>query len=87
VPNAAQLSEAELKTSLVVQGLRICPPRQRTWVRPLVWENPTCCVATKPEPVTTEPELRNKRSHCSEKPKHHNRENPHAATKTQNSQK
>ena len=28
-------------TSLVVQWLRICLPMKRTWVRSLVWENPT----------------------------------------------
>ena len=35
------------KTSLVVQWFRICLPRQATWVRSLVWENPTCHGATK----------------------------------------
>ena len=35
-------------TSLVVQWLRICLPVQRTWVRALVWEDPTCHRATKP---------------------------------------
>ena len=34
--------------SLVAQGLRIRLPRQGTWVRSLVWEDPTCCGATKP---------------------------------------
>ena len=34
--------------SLVVQWLRICLPMQGTRVRALVWEDPTCCGATKP---------------------------------------
>ena len=35
-------------TSLVAQWLRICLPLQGTWVRSLVWEDPTCHRATKP---------------------------------------
>ena len=35
-------------TSLVVQWLRICLPRQGTRVRALVREDPTCRGATKP---------------------------------------
>ena len=34
--------------SLVVQWLRICLPMQGTWVRALVWEDPTCHGATRP---------------------------------------
>ena len=34
--------------SLVAQWLRICLPMQGTWVRALVWEDPTCCGATRP---------------------------------------
>ena len=34
--------------SLVAQWLRICLPMQGTRVRALVWEDPTCCGATKP---------------------------------------
>ena len=34
--------------SLVVQWLRIRLPMQGTWVRALVWEDPTCHRATKP---------------------------------------
>ena len=34
--------------SLVAQWLRIRLPMQRTWVRALVREDPTCCRATKP---------------------------------------
>ena len=50
----------------------------------------------KPRATHLEPMLRNKRSHCNEKPAHHNkekppltaiRESPHAAMKTQHSQK
>ena len=37
-----------LRTSLVMQWLRICLPMQGTEVRALVWEDPTCCGATKP---------------------------------------
>ena len=33
---------------LVAQWLRIRLPMQRTWVRALVWEDPTCRRATKP---------------------------------------
>ena len=29
-------------TSLMVQGLRNCLSRQRTWVQSVVWEDPTC---------------------------------------------
>ena len=34
--------------SLVAQWLRICLPMQGTWVRALVWEDPTCRGATRP---------------------------------------
>ena len=34
--------------SLVAQWLRICLPMQRTRVRALVWEDPTCRGATRP---------------------------------------
>ena len=107
--------------SLVVQWLRIRLPMQGTWVRALVWEDPTCCGATQPmrhnywacalqpvshnywaclpqllKPTCLEPSHRNKRSHRSEKPAHHNKEWPplattreslHAAMKTKCSQK
>ena len=36
------------RASLVVQWLRIGLSMQRTWVRALVGEDPTCCGATKP---------------------------------------
>ena len=35
-------------TFLVVQCIRICLPKQRTWVPFLVWEDSTCCGAIKP---------------------------------------
>ena len=38
----------KLGTSLVVQWLRICLTMQGTWVRALVWEDPTCRRAAKP---------------------------------------
>ena len=98
-----------LRASLVVLWLGIRLPMQRTQVRAQVREDPTCRGATKPvrhnywarvpqllEPVHLEPVLRNKRSHCSEKPEHRNervapahaaRESPCTATKTQRSQK
>ena len=34
--------------SLVAQWLRICLPMQGTWVRALVWEDPTCRGAAGP---------------------------------------
>ena len=34
--------------SLVAQRYRICLPKQETWVPSLIWEDPTCCRATKP---------------------------------------
>ena len=59
-------------------------PMQDTRVRSLVWEDPTCQGGTKPmhgnhwawqpqrQKPTLEPVLCNKRSHCNEKPEHHN---------------
>ena len=40
--------------SLVAHWLRIHLPMQGTQVRALVWEDPTCCGATKPVSTTTE---------------------------------
>ena len=37
-----------VRTSLVVQWLRIHLPMQGTWVQSLVWEDPTCLRVTKP---------------------------------------
>ena len=42
------LQEVVLGASLVVQWLRICMLMQGTRVRALVWEDPTCCGATRP---------------------------------------
>ena len=36
------------RASLVAQWLRICLPMQGTWVRALVWEDPTCRGAARP---------------------------------------
>ena len=44
-------SEKHDTTKETQQGLpwlRIHLPMQGTWVQPLVWEDPTCCGATKP---------------------------------------
>ena len=52
VLNITNHQEMEIKTimraSLVVQWLRICLLMQRTRVRALVWEDPTCHGATRP---------------------------------------
>ena len=40
--------ESSFGASLVVQWLRICLPTQGTWVRALVWEDPTYRGGTKP---------------------------------------
>ena len=64
-----------MKTSLVVQWLRICLPIQGTWVQSLVQEDSTCCRTTKSIhhnycPERPGPGLYIKRSLHSEKPKH-----------------
>ena len=41
-------TKVKVGTSLVAQWLRIRLPTQGTRVRPQVWEDPTCCRATKP---------------------------------------
>ena len=118
--NCSTFKSYTIGTSLVAQRLRIRLPMQGTWVRALIWDDPTCHGATKPvchnywacaleptshnywarmpqlpKPAHLEPILHNKRSHCNEKPTHHNeeqpllattRESPRAATKTQHSQ-
>ena len=53
------------RASLVVQWLRIRLPMQETWVPSLVWEDSTCCGATKPVccnywACSLEPRSRNK---------------------------
>ena len=40
-------SKHEPGTSLVVQGMRMLLLMQETWVQSLVWEDSTCCGATK----------------------------------------
>ena len=42
------LSKMFSRASLVTQWLRVCLPMQGTWVRALVWEDPTCRGATGP---------------------------------------
>ena len=77
----------QARASLVTQWLRTHLPMQGTRVQALVWEDPTCCGATKPvrhnywapvpqllKPALLEPVLCNKRSHDNEKPAHHNEE-------------
>ena len=36
-----------VRTSLVIQWLRIQLPMQEKWIQYLVWEDPTCCRTTK----------------------------------------
>ena len=43
-----EMFNKELRTSLVVQQLRICLPMQGTQIQSLVWEEPECRGATKP---------------------------------------
>ena len=69
-------SEDSWRVSLVVQWSRIHLTLQETRAQSLVWEDPTCCRATKPVHHTywaraLEPVLCNKRSHCNEKPTAH----------------
>ncbi|KAJ8789501.1 hypothetical protein J1605_022028 [Eschrichtius robustus] len=40
--------DRRFRASLVAQWLRVCLPMQGTWVRALVWEDPTCHGATGP---------------------------------------
>ena len=50
--NLPKLNHEEIenmnRASLVAQWLGICLPMQGTWVRALVWEDPTCRGATGP---------------------------------------
>ena len=77
----------EIRASIVVQGFSIHLAMQGTLVRSLVLEDPMCRGAAKPmrhnywthalqllKPTCLEPVLSNKRSHCNEKPVHHNKE-------------
>ena len=94
------IKKSKTRTSLVAQWMRICLPTQETQVGSLVWEDFTCCRATKPCTTTPEPAHRepllHKRRHHSEKPEHCNRvalhspqpeKSPCTATRTQHSQK
>ena len=62
------------RTSFVVRWLRIRLPMQGTWVRSLVWEDFTCCRATKHVcSQLLQPEcLEATRTHHNEKPPHRN---------------
>ena len=76
------LEDSMCGTSLVAQWLRIRLPMQGTRVWALVQEDLTCRGATKPvrhnywahTPQVLKPMIYNKRSHCNEKPVHHNEE-------------
>ena len=46
--NKAGCNYIQNRASLVAQWLRICLLMQGTWVRALVWEDPTCHGATRP---------------------------------------
>ena len=74
-------------TSLVVQWIGVCLPKQGTQVQPWVWEDSTCHRAVKahvpellsPHAATSEahvlePVLGDKKSHRHEKPVHSNQE-------------
>ena len=65
-----------IRTSLVVQWLRICLPVQKTWIPSLVQEDSTLCRATKPMCHNYRAHILehvlHKRSHCSEKLVYHN---------------
>ena len=69
--------------SLAVQWAGICLPMQETQVRSLVGEDSTRHGVTKAhvpqllKPERLEPVLLNKRSHCYEKPTHHNASSRH----------
>ena len=60
-----------LGASLVAQWLRICLPMQRTWVRTLVWEDPTCCALWSLCATTTEATCHNYGA-CALEPASHN---------------
>ena len=100
------MSNSLYRASLVVQWLRIHLPMQGTQVPPPVGEDPhaseqlTPCATTTEtalwSPGSLEPVPCNERSHRSEKPTHHNeeepsltaaRESPCPATETQHNQK
>ena len=47
-PGGAVVKNPPAGASLAAQWLRVCLPMQGTWVRALVWEDPTCRGATRP---------------------------------------
>ena len=59
----ATMKKSKTRTSLVVQWMRICLPRQETQVRSLVREDSTCRRATKACSTTTEPVRHERRRH------------------------
>ena len=76
---------------LVVRWLRIHLPMQGTRIQPLVWEDSTCYMVSKPKllsqhsrackpqvlkPTHLEPVLCNKRSHHNDEPLHYNEKYP-----------
>ena len=48
IPVRIAVIKRRIGASLVAQWLRNRLPMQGTWVQALVWEDPTCCGATKP---------------------------------------
>ena len=91
----------KLRASPVAQWLRVCLPMQGTQAWALVWEDPTCCRATRPVShnywaCASGACAPNKRGRDSERPAHCDeewpplaatRESSHTETKTQHSQK
>ena len=84
----------------MVQWVRICLPTQGTQVQSLVWEDPTCCGATKPmrrsygahvrwSPGSTREAtvVRSTSTTRERVPLTATRESPRVAAKTQHSQK
>jgi len=53
--NRILASAANMRTSLLVQCVRVCLPMKRTWVRPLVREDATCFRATNLAHTAAEP--------------------------------
>ena len=43
-----EMKSYTVRASLVAQWLKVCLPMQGTWVRALVWKDPTCRGATRP---------------------------------------
>ena len=70
------ISRRDVLGSLVAQWIRICLPMQETRVRSLVWEDPMCCGATKPQLLSpaanTETSVPKTRAPQKEKPTYQN---------------